>query len=85
MILSEGYRVREIWETRDNVLGLWSVLGCTMAGVIELLLGEKSRSKVGSIFLGLSSCSACLTYADIVDRLAMRKQQISLAHQYPGN
>jgi len=66
----EGYRVREIWETRDNVLGLWSVLGCTMAGVIELLLG-------------LSSCSACLTYADIVDRLAMRKQQISLAHQYP--
>ena len=39
-ILSEGYRVREIWETRDNVLGLWSVLGCTMAGVIELLLGE---------------------------------------------
>jgi hypothetical protein len=39
-MLSEGYRVREIWETRDNVLGLWSVLGCTMAGVIELLLGE---------------------------------------------
>ena len=39
-MLSKGYRVREIWETRDNVLGLWSVLGCTMAGVIELLLGE---------------------------------------------
>ena len=42
-----------------------------MAAVIEVLLG-------------LSSCSACLTYADIVDRLEMRRQQVALAQKYPG-
>ena len=46
-------------------------LGCAMAAVIEVLLG-------------LSSCSACLTYADIVDRLEMRRQQVALAQKYPG-
>ena len=43
-----------------------------MAAVIEVLLG-------------LSSCSACLTYADIVDRLEMRRQQVALAQKYPGS
>lgn len=61
----------QIWEERDNVLGFWSVLGCAMAAVTEVVLG-------------LSSCSACLTYADIVDRLEMRRQQMWLAEKYPG-
>ena len=41
-------------------------------------------SAVTEILLGLSSCSACLTYADIVDRLEMRRQQVALAEKYPG-
>ena len=67
----EGYKLREIHERREKVLGFWSVIGCAMSGVTELLLG-------------LSSCSACLTYADIVDRLEMRRQQVALAEKYPG-
>ena len=42
-------------------------------------------SGVTELLLGLSSCSACLTYADIVDRLEMRRQQVALAEKYPGN
>ena len=76
---------RNSWQTRKcfGILGrhryysysllIWQldILGCAMAAVIEVLLG-------------LSSCSACLTYADIVDRLEMRRQQVALAQKYPG-